>query len=256
MKSFIAFFKKEFMEFKRSGKLIILLTLFVILGLMNPAIAKLTPLMFKLLEGSLAESGIEMTNIEVNALTSWTQFFKNMPLGLIAFGLLYAGIFTNEYKANTLVLILTKGLSRTKVLFAKLLMMFLIWTLGYFLAFFITYIYNDIYWDNSIVTSLMSPVINLYLFGIFVIVLIVFLSTIFKNQSEVTLLGTGSIFLCYIISLFKRVNKLMPTSLMNTSNLLVGNESPKDYLITIIITIIVCIILSALSIHLFNKKEI
>ena len=43
MKSLLAFIHKEMLEQRRSGKLIILGILFIVLGIMSPAIAKLTP---------------------------------------------------------------------------------------------------------------------------------------------------------------------------------------------------------------------
>ena len=43
MKSLLAFIKKETMEQFRSGRLMILGILFVLLGVMNPAVAKITP---------------------------------------------------------------------------------------------------------------------------------------------------------------------------------------------------------------------
>ena len=45
MKSLFAFMKKEWMEQVRSGKVILLGIIFVLLGIMNPAVAKLTPWM-------------------------------------------------------------------------------------------------------------------------------------------------------------------------------------------------------------------
>lgn len=43
MKSLLAFMKKEWMEQVRSGRLLILVIIFILLGIMNPAVAKLTP---------------------------------------------------------------------------------------------------------------------------------------------------------------------------------------------------------------------
>ena len=88
MRTLFAFMKKEWLEQIRSGRLIILTILFVLLGIMNPAIAKLTPWMLEVLADSLAESGMTVTTVTVDAMTSWTQFFKNIPMGLIAFILL------------------------------------------------------------------------------------------------------------------------------------------------------------------------
>lgn len=54
MKSLLAFIKKETMEQFRSGRLMILGILFVLLGVMNPAVAKITPWLLEILADSLA----------------------------------------------------------------------------------------------------------------------------------------------------------------------------------------------------------
>lgn len=123
MRSLIAFIKKEFTEQLRSGRLIILGLLFVLFGIMNPAIAKLTPWLLETMADSLAESGMIITDVKVSAMDSWMQFFKNMPMGLIAFVLLESSIFTKEYTSGTLVLSLTKGLERYKVVISKALVL-------------------------------------------------------------------------------------------------------------------------------------
>ena len=80
MKSLLAFIKKEMLEQRRSGKLIILGILFVVLGIMSPAIAKLTPWLMEMMVDTLAGSGLVFTPVSVSAMDSWTQFFKNMPI--------------------------------------------------------------------------------------------------------------------------------------------------------------------------------
>ena len=130
MRSFFAFIKKEITEQVRSGKLMFLCILFVLFGIMNPAIAKMTPWLLEVMAESLAESGMTVTAIEVSAMDSWVQFFKNIPMALIAFVLLEGGIFTKEYQSGTLVLSLTKGLARYKVVVAKAIVLILLWTMG------------------------------------------------------------------------------------------------------------------------------
>ena len=112
MKSLMAFIKKEIMEQVRTKKLMILGILFVVFGIMSPAIAKAIPLLLEEFGNSLAESGMTITQTEVSAMDSWVQFFKNIPMALIAFVILESGIFTREYRSGTLVLSLTKGLER------------------------------------------------------------------------------------------------------------------------------------------------
>ena len=71
MRSLIAFVKKEFLEQLRSGKLLILGILFVLFGVMNPAVAKLTPWLLELMSESLAESGMTVGEVTVTAMDSW-----------------------------------------------------------------------------------------------------------------------------------------------------------------------------------------
>ena len=154
MKAILAFLKKECMDQARCGRLLITLGLFVVFGIMNPAVAKLTPWLLEVMADSLAESGMTVTEVNVTAMDSWVQFFKNMPMALIAFVLLYGSIFTKEYATGTLVLSLTKGLERFKVVISKWLVLSSVWSVGYALCYGITYVYNDYFWDNSVASNL------------------------------------------------------------------------------------------------------
>lgn len=66
MKALLALMKKEYLEAARTGKTIILVLLFVLFGIMNPAIAKLTPWMMEMMSDTMAESGCILTNIQVD----------------------------------------------------------------------------------------------------------------------------------------------------------------------------------------------
>ena len=110
MKSLLAFMKKEGIEQLRSGQLLILAT------------------------------------VTVDAMSSWVQFFKNLPMGLIIFILLESSIFTKEYQSGTLVLALTKGLDRYKVVISKASVLLVLWTFFYWICYGITYGYNAYFW--------------------------------------------------------------------------------------------------------------
>ena len=55
--------KKECLESVRTGRLIILMLLFVLFGIMNPAIAKLTPWIMEMFADTMAESGLIITDV-------------------------------------------------------------------------------------------------------------------------------------------------------------------------------------------------
>ena len=256
MKPLLAFMKKEFLETVRTSKFIILLLLFLSFGIMNPAIAKLQPWMMEMFADTIAESGLTVTNIQVNAMTSWTQFFKNTPIALIAFVLIYSDIFTKEYNSGTLLLILTKGLSRYKVVLAKTMLMLSLWTLGYWICFAVTYGYNAYFWDNSIADNLFFAAAIRWLFGVWIICLIVLFSSLLRNNAGVSLCVGGTAILAYLLSLLPKVQAYTPMMLMDANSLLAGVSETGTYIKAIVITSVLGVACIAASIPVMNKKPL
>ncbi len=256
MKTLIAFMKKEWMEQVRSGRLVILGIVFLAFGIMNPAVAKLTPWLMEMMSETLAESGMIVTEVEVDALDSWTQFYKNIPMGLIAFVLLQSSIFTKEYQSGTLVLALTKGLERYKVLVAKTVILTALWSLCYWVCFGVTYVYNDFYWDNSIAQNLTFAAVCWWIIGIWVVFLMVVFSVIGSNSS-VVLLGTGGIvFASYMLSLVVKITEYLPTKLMGGMSLLTEAAQPQDYNKAIVVTLVFCMWCFGISIPIMNRRSV
>lgn len=256
MKSMYAFMKKEWMEQFRSSQFIILGILFILFGVMNPSIAKLTPWLMETMADSLEESGILVTTVTVTAMDSWVQFFKNIPLALIIFIIMESNIFTKEYQSGTLILALTKGLNRYKVVISKALVLMILWTVGYFTCFGITYGYNAYFWDNSIAHNLMFSVLCWWLFGLWVISLIVFFSTL-SNSNTGVLAGTGGIvLLSYFIGLLPKAKVYTPTMLMDGNTLIYNLADTEYYTKALIVTGILFIIAIFVSIPITNRKQL
>ncbi len=256
MKTLIAFMKKEWLEQVRSGRLVILGILFLAFGIMNPAMAKLTPWMMEMMSETLAEAGMIVTEVEVDAFDSWTQFYKNIPMGLIAFVLIQSSIFTKEYQSGTLVLALTKGLERYKVVVAKTVILSVLWSLCYWMCYGITYVYNAYYWDNSIAQSLIFAAVCWWLLGMWIVFLMVLCSVMGSNSSAV-LLGMGGVFfVSYMLSLFAKIADYLPTKLMGGMNLLVGTTQPEDYTKAIVVTLLCSLVCFVISIPVMNKRSI
>ncbi|MGN1001969.1 MAG: ABC transporter permease subunit [Oscillospiraceae bacterium] len=256
MKSLRAFLKKEWLEQLRSGRLAILGILFVLFGIMNPAIAKLMPWLFEVMADTLEGSGLTLTAVTISAMDSWTQFFKNIPLALLAFILLESGVFTKEYQSGTLVLALTKGLDRYKVVLAKALTLLALWSAGYWLCFGITYGYNAYFWDNAAAQNLLFSALCWWLFGVWVAALTVLFSAGARSNTGV-LAGTGAVVLAaYLIGMLPKAKGYMPTRLMDGNSLLFGLSGARDYTASLIVTAAFCVICLAASIPIFNKKQL
>lgn len=256
MRALIAFFKKEMTEQARSGKLLFLVILFILFGVMNPAIAKLTPWLLETMSESLESSGMTVTAVTVTAMDSWVQFFKNMPMALIAFVLMQSSIFTKEYQSGTLILTLTKGLRRSHVVLAKTAVTLMLWTVGYWLCFGITYGYNAYFWDNSVAQNLGLSVLYWWVFGIFTVALIPLFSTLCAGNTGV-LIGTGGVVLVSsLVSLLPDVSKYLPTRLMDGTSLIYGAAGVEDYTAALIITAVATVVCPLVSLPVFDRKPL
>lgn len=256
MRQIAAFIKKEWMELIRTGKGILLLILFMIFGIMNPAIAKLTPWLFEMLGDTLAEQGMVIQEIKIDAMTSWQQYYKNLSMELFVIVILFCGILTREYQKGTLINMLTKGLLRWKVIIAKGITMFLVWTICYYLCFGITYGYNAYFWDNSIASHVWFGGFNSYLFGLWMLSIIL-AGSVLVNSGYVSLLITLGLYaLTSMLSMIPVLEQYLPSRLSSGYGLLSGMYQVADFIPAVGITLGLIVLNIIVSIVGFNRKRL
>lgn len=256
MRPLLIFTKKEWNEGLRSGKLMVLTIVFVFIGILNPATAKLIPWMFEIMADSFEELGMVVSGMSIDAMTSWTQFFKNIPMALIAFLLIYSNSFVKEYQSGALILVLTKGVHRNVVVFAKSLFMLISWSIGYWMCFGITYAYNSYFWDNSIVSNLFFSAVIWYLFGVVTNCLLVLFSVL-QNNNGVLLLEVGiCVIVGYVLKMIPATKKISFLTLTDTTALLVGKAGPNEYMRAIVISLVLCFACIGTSVVCMNNKQL
>ena len=256
MRPLLAFLKKEWTGQLRGVRVIILGAIFLLLGIMNPAVAKLTPLLMEALSDTLAQSGLVIDTVTVSALDSWVQFFKNIPMGLIAFVFMESDIFTREYTSGTLVLALTKGLKRSNVVIAKSTLLITLWSVCYWLNYAVTFFGNTLFWDNAVAQNLLFSAVCYWIFGLWIIALCVLFSTLGRSYI-IVLLGIGApVFLCSILSVFPRISEWLPLMLTDGNSLIYGLKTPGDYAAALAVTLVMIVGFFAASIPLLNKKQL
>ena len=254
MRTFGAFLKKEIMDLMRSGRFVLLVIIFVLFGIMNPAMAKLTPWLMQTMSESLENTGLSITEITVDAMSSWTQYYKNAQMAVIVFVLVISNILTKEYQSGTLILVLTKGFSRVKVILAKTGILFAVWSICYWLCLGITYVYNDYFWDNSVAAHWMFAAVCYWLFGVWLISVIMLFSAIAKSNT-IVLLGVAAVYAgLNILAMFRRIASYLPIKLTAGLSILSGETVPSDYRTAIWITIITAVVMLVAAVMIFNKR--
>jgi len=254
MNSFFALLKKETMEFSRTYKFLIIITVFLILAILSPLTAKFMPeIMAQFLPKEVAENFPKPT-----ALESWAQFFKNFSqIGLFVLALLFAGSLIHERIEGTLIILLTKGLRRSTVVLAKTVFAMLIWTVMYWLAFAVTYFYTWYYWKGYHADHLSLAVGNLWLFGLLLIAVILLGNVLFKSIYANLLWTALFVGIWFVIAIFPKAADYNILRLAaDGNNLLQGLVKTHEYLWIYSITIGLILLMLFLAVRIFNKKPL
>lgn len=255
MKPFLAFVNKEFTEGLRTYRLIILASILLFLGLMSPLFAKILP---ELLSGVDLGGGIVVTAPEATAIDSWAQFFKNVgQAGMLALIVTFSGIIGSELTRGTLIILLTKGLKRHTVIMAKFLSASVMWTASYLLSLAVCYVYTQYFWPAGTLSNAFLAFVSLWLFGELLIALLIFGGILIGGSYGSLITGFGAIGILSVLNVFPVARKYNPIALAgDTLNLLTGHKSPTDIIPATGASIFMIVAFLAMSIIVFNKKQI
>jgi len=257
MRAFAVFTRKELLESLRTYRFVILLTVFAIIGIMNPMLALMLPSIL----GSIdLGGGVTLELPDPTAMDSWTQFFGNVSqLGVWALIIIFCGIMANEFSRGTLVNLLAKGLSRSAVIFSKFTAAALIWTLAYLLCLGITTAYTAYFWELALpLQEAIFAFLGPWLFGLLLIALLLFGGTLFGSFYGSLALTIGAMIASALLnSLFPSFRLYNPMALSSaTSALLEGTQVPADFIPVFIVCVIAMFALVILSVLVFKRKRV
>lgn len=254
MKGFVAFTKKEILEGLRTYRYLILITVFFLFGMMSPLLAKLMPDIF----AGIEMQGVQIIMPEPTVLDAYSQFFKNLTqMGILVLLLVFGGILSNELTKGTLINVLAKGLSRNTVILSKYVAAVLLWTLAYGMAAIVNYGYTAYLFSQSSVNNLGFSMLCLWLFGCFILALILLSSTIASGNFGGLILSAISIVIMLLMNIFPNLERYNPITLASKNvALLSGAAATEELLHAAIITCGLITVSILLSIILFNRKKL
>lgn len=250
----IALFKKEFLEFSRNYKLLIIICVFFFFAFGSPLAAKFMPtILSEFLPKEVADSFPAPS-----AFDSWEQFFKNISqLGLFVIVLIFGSTLASERQSGTLIILLTKGLSRKTVIIVKFIFAVVVWTVSYVSAFIITFAYTKYYWPDDIVDNLFLAIFLLWLFGLLLIAFIILGNVLFRSLFSTLLFILGALVVLFILSLFPKLENIALLRFISENNaILHGQFDWADYFIPIGFSFGLTLAMIVLAIQLFNRKSL
>lgn len=252
MNGYLAFVKKEFTENMKNYRFFILFAVFLVFGIMSAFLAKFTP---EILSAFAAD--MEMTS-EPAALDAWKQFYKNISgVGFSAFIILFGSCMSNEYSKGTLVLMVTKGLSRKAVILAKYTAAAALMTISYWIGYAAAYGYTALLWKDTSLSHVALAACSLWLVGFLYLSILMIGCVIFK-QTFTSILFTGGIAaLISLLGMVEPIAKYNPFLLTSKNvDLISGEAVPAEFVIPAFISVVLSIFGLLAAIRLFNKKQL
>lgn len=252
MSGYIAFVKKEFTENMKNYRFLILFAVFLIFGITSAFLAKFTPEILSALAADM-----EMSSEPV-ALDAWKQFYKNISgVGFSAFIILYGSCLSGEYSKGTLVLMVTKGLSRKAVILAKYTVAAILMTISYWISYAATYGYTAFLWKDVSLPNVAFAALALWIAGFLYLSILMIGCVIFRQTFTGILFTGGIVAVISLLGMIEPIAKFSPF-ILTTKNidLISGEITLSDFMIPAVVSIVISILGLLLAIRLFNKKQL
>jgi ABC-2 type transport system permease protein len=254
MKGYAAFVRKEFLEQRRTYKLLIMLAVFTIFGMMSPLLAKLLPDILK----SVSVQGMTINIPAPTYMDAYVQFFKNnTQMGVIVLLLVFSGSMSHELTKGTLTGVLAKGLSRASVVLSKFTASLALWTISLSLSATVNYGYTVYLFGSHLAANLILSLLCLWLFGAFLIAISVLTGTLFKGGYSGLLATAAVLGILLLLTILPGSSNWNPVTLVSVNTgLLDGSVPAGGVMASFWITlgaVALCLAGSALA---FRKKQL
>ncbi|GCF92460.1 ABC transporter permease [Enterococcus florum] len=254
MRAVYFFTKKECLEGWRTARIGMLVLVFLILGIMNPFLAKFLP---EIIRGTMGEAWAS-TIPAPTSLDSWTQFYKNVPqIGLVVLVLMSSGTISQEINNGTLVNLITKGLKRQTVVLSKALTIIVQWSICLMLTLLVTWGYTLYYFSDDQSPNVLVAVFPLWVFGVLLMSLVLLASAVARNSSDGLLLTGGFVVVLFLIQMIDKTKTYNPLSLATENLVFLKNTAElKDYWPAFLLAGLLSALLVGSAVLVMNKKRL
>jgi len=173
------------------------------------------------------------------------------------FLIIMTGTVSQEKNKGSIILALTKRVSRLNFLLSKLVAGILLFTVSYIIAFLVSGIYTQILFGEYFYEGLGMSLFVTWLMGVFYTSVGIFASVIGKTPTVSALFGFVAYALLNVFNVIDNVSKFNPggaSSLVNS--VMAGTAGMSELWISAISTLIGAMIIFSFSYLIFKKQEL
>lgn len=253
----LVLFKKEIREIFRTSRIYVIPGLFLFFGFLSPITAKMAPQLIKSISGP---SGVQIILPPPAAGDAFVQFFKNLSqTGVLSVILMVMGSLAEEKNRGTAILVVTKPVSRTAMVWAKLAANSLLVTFATALAYVGALYYTMVLFPAVPVRESIFGTLALLVYLLFVAAMTIAASAVTRSQVAAGGLAIAGYFVISLLPVFGRFfARWTPGALVGLqTSLLSGKVSMlKDAVPPMAVAVALGLVLVALASAGFGKQEL
>lgn len=245
--------KKELIEYIKTSKGFILTAVFVFFAISSPATAKFMNEILAAVAGDITISFPDPTLYD-----SWGQVFKNMnSICLIVYLIVMSTTVSQEKSKGSILLVLTKKVSRFQFLVSKFIIGILVFTILLLVSTILSGWYTNLLFGAYMYDGFWMSLLLYWLMGIFFTAVALFVSVIGKTTTTSALLAFAIYAVLQILNISIEIAVFNPSGASSIVNsILTGTIEQSELWKPILSTSFFSIVLFLLTNHIFKKQEI
>lgn len=246
--------KKDFLEMRRSKKLLVLLILFLFVAITSPITAKMLPQIIKW----ASVPGISITIPEPTYKDALDQFIKNISqIGMLVLIFLAAGAVAEEKSRKSLEMLLTKPITRRQFILSKFITYLGVTAVLFIGAAGIFYLYTVSLFSGFNLAYFLIVAAMVLLYILMLVAITISASTICK--SSLMAAGIGFLFFVsfsIVSSLASKLSKYLPDRILNQYVSVLNNGWDSQLFYPIVISLLLLVAAIWTSVIHFRYQEI
>lgn len=245
--------KKEFKEYLRTPKGLILLILFLFFAISSPALAKYMNEILAAVAGD-----IQISFPDPTLQDAWIQFYKNMnSICIIVYLIVMTGTVSQEKNKGSILLVLTKKITRLQLLLSKFIVGSVVFTILFFASSLLSGLYTQTLFGAFSYDGLVQSLILTWLMGLFFTALALFVSVVGKTPTTSALLGFFGFAVLQVLNISMDLAMFNPAGASSIVNgIITGSVEIIELWLPMLSAIIATIGLVFCSYMIFKRQEI
>ena len=244
--------KKEILEQLRTYKFLIVFGIFVFFGLTTPLLLKYLPQILEL----AGTSELEINIPPPTAIQSLSEYTSTIgQIGVLVAVLMAMGSIANEIRHNTIIMTLSKPISRAAFVNAKLITLSSTFLLSLAIASLFCYAYTVWLIGSAGITEFVVQNLLLGLFLIFCLAVTLLFSSLFTSS-----LAAGGLSIAFLVaqaalSAIQNIGDYLPGKLLSWGNMILSGEG-GNYWWSLVITVVFIVGCTYPTQRLLNHKDL